>query len=158
PPRGPAARKPPKLWPRCWTRSPGRPVSRSADMATESPAATAVQHRWTLGEPFSVGLVMGFLLLLAGLLTGRPDVAALGVAPLVAAVWQWVTWQRGGVRLSLFQPRRRGTSTDITSDIEIEAPDGVTVVLRATSPATRGNVVALHVSGYRTLAVSSSTI
>jgi len=44
---------------------------------------------WVRTRATAAGVVVGVVLLVVGALLGRPDVAVLGAAPLVAGVWDW---------------------------------------------------------------------
>lgn len=44
---------------------------------------------WVRARATAAGVVVGVVLLVVGALLGRPDVAVLGAAPLVAGVWDW---------------------------------------------------------------------
>ncbi|WP_421735435.1 DUF58 domain-containing protein [Cellulomonas sp.] len=60
---------------------------------------------WERSRATAAGVVVGLALVAVGALAGRPDVAVLGAAPLVAGVWDW----------------RRRPSTDPT--VRLEASD-----------------------------------
>ncbi|WP_029291942.1 DUF58 domain-containing protein [Cellulomonas sp. HZM] len=56
---------------------------------------------WSRARGATLGAAAGALVLLAGALAGRPDVAVLGVAPVLAAAWAWRSRPSSGVGVAL---------------------------------------------------------
>lgn len=97
---------------------------------------------WTRARTTTAAAVAGAVLLLAGALFGRPDVAVLGAAPLVGALWDW--------------RRRPEAEPAVRLDAASDAPEpgtlGATVHVEVPHPARAAVVVVRR--GNRQLAES----
>ncbi len=85
---------------------------------------------WTRSRATAAGVVVALVLVVVGALLGRPDVAVLGAAPLVAGVWDWRRRPSVDpvVRLDAAQaPPAAGT---LRADVVLEAPADVLVAVR----------------------------
>ncbi|MET0789841.1 MAG: DUF58 domain-containing protein [Cellulomonas sp.] len=85
---------------------------------------------WVRSRATAAGVVVGLALVVVGALLGRPDVAVLGAAPLVAGVWDWR-------RRPSVEPTVRLVASDVPpaagtlrADVVVEAPAGVVVGVR----------------------------
>lgn len=88
---------------------------------------------WVRTRATTVGVVAGLALVVVGAVLGRPDVAVLGVAPLIGAVWDWQ-------RRPSVHPRVRLEATDappaagtMRADVVVTSPGTVLVGARRAS-------------------------
>ena len=87
---------------------------------------------WSLAPSALPRLLGGGVLLLVGLLTGRPDVAALGAPLVLSAVWGVLQRPTGAASTALTQPRHVPSRSRITATLVLEpAPRVATARLRA---------------------------
>ncbi|WP_225752703.1 DUF58 domain-containing protein [Actinotalea sp. Marseille-Q4924] len=85
---------------------------------------------WAVGVRLVWGVAVGVLLLVAGALGGRPDVALLGVPPLLAGLWAALSRPRGEVWADV-APLPSGAGT-LRAAVRLVAPPGTEAVrLRA---------------------------
>ncbi|MCM3662485.1 DUF58 domain-containing protein [Georgenia satyanarayanai] len=93
--------------------------------------------RWTPLTHLTAGLLLGAGVLVTGALGGRPDVAALGVAPLLTAVWGWTRRPRDPLEVQVRAPRQLTASAELRAPALLRAPEGaVAARLRSSSPGT----------------------
>ncbi|GEL96040.1 DUF58 domain-containing protein [Cellulomonas composti] len=115
---------------------------------------------WARTRLAAVGAVVGALLLVVGALGGRPDVAVLGVAPLVAALWDWTRRPSGDVAVRLRPDAdQRPEPGTIRSALEVTAPAGTAAVVLAARRSGRSSPdVVVRVAGSRLLPVVVHTV
>ncbi|WP_324653647.1 DUF58 domain-containing protein [Georgenia sp. H159] len=107
-------------------------------MSTARPALRGRTARWVPLTHLTATVLLGVGVLLAGALTGRADVAALGVAPLVAGVWGWSRRPGGALEVELLAPRQLTARSELHAPARLLPPPGVrSVRLRSSSPGTR---------------------
>ncbi|WP_413450782.1 DUF58 domain-containing protein [Georgenia phoenicis] len=117
--------------------------------------------RWAPLTHLTAALLLGAGVLLAGALAGRPDVAALGVAPLLTAVWGWSRRPRGPMEVELRAPRQLTASSELRAPALVHAPEGVVAArLRASSPGTvpQECLVRLEPGRTREVVLATSTV
>ena len=108
--------------------------------AARQVAARATTSRWLPLTHLTAPLVLGTLVLVAGAVLARPDVAALGVAPLVGGVWQWSRRPRGALTVELRAPDQLTARNELRAPAVLTAPPGVRAArVRASSPGTRAD-------------------
>jgi len=118
-----------------------------------------VTPRWTRLAQAVAGAALGVLLLAAGALTGRPDVAVLGAAPVVAAAWDWRRRPSDVVSVELAPEHGRGAPGTLLGEVSITAPPGTAAVLVGVSRhRTVVSEVLVHVDGVRTLPLVVRTV
>jgi uncharacterized protein (DUF58 family) len=89
---------------------------------------------WRTTVHLGAGLLLGTTLLALGVLVRRPDVALLGVAPLLAAVWGWTHRPRGPVTLRVALDPAAAPGT-VTARTHAHVPPGVELLrLRGVAP------------------------
>jgi uncharacterized protein (DUF58 family) len=137
---------------RGWGDEPA-PADASRD-AQEAPGG----ELWTVSGSlvWTVAACLG-LLVLGGLL-GRPDLAVLVVAPLLAALWAVWFEPRGEVWVDPVEPKG-GTVGVLEQTIHLAAPPGCTAVrLRLTRPEHGPTEVLVHVPVRRRLTVRARSV
>ena len=85
----------------------------------------------------------GAALVLLGVAAGRADVAVVGVAPLVAVLWDWSRRPRGEVGISLVQPVQQPEPGEMVVHAGINAPDDAPAALLAVRRGRTPAVVTL---------------
>ncbi|WP_066583662.1 DUF58 domain-containing protein [Cellulomonas timonensis] len=98
-----------------------------------SDRAPGVGGRWTRSRAAGAGAVASAALLVAGGLLGRPDVAVLGAAPLVAAAWD--LWRRPSGELTV---RLTGWSDGAAADADPEGAGSVPDAARGSADTATG--------------------
>ena len=88
-----------------------------------------MNERWTRARATTAAVVVGAVLLLAGALLGRPDVAVLGAAPVVAAVLDWRRRPSQEVRVRVDAPDESPPAGVLAADVTVTAPAGTAAVL-----------------------------
>ncbi|QDB78655.1 DUF58 domain-containing protein [Georgenia wutianyii] len=107
-------------------------------MSAPRPVRHGSTSRWLPLTHLTAPLVLGTLVLVAGAVLARPDVAALGVAPLVGGVWQWSQRPRGPLEVDLRAPGQLTVRSELRAPARVTAPQGVRAArVRASSPGTR---------------------
>lgn len=117
--------------------------------------------RWAPLTHLTAALVLGVGVLVAGALGGRPDVAALGVAPLLTAVWGWARRPRGPLEVEVRAPRQLTASAELRAPALLRAPQGAVVArLRASSPGTEPEerLVRLVPGGVREVTLATTSV
>lgn len=114
---------------------------------------------WTRTRSAWAGVVVGALLVLLGAAFGRPDVAVLGAAPVVAAVWDW--WRRPTTEVTVDleasdEPSEPGV---LLADVVLTAPAGAAgVLVRVRRRHREMSEVLVRVDGERRLPLSVLTV
>ena len=88
-----------------------------------------MSERWTRARATTAGVVVGVVLLLTGALVGRPDVAVLGAAPVVAAVLDWRRRPSQDVTVRMDVPDEVPTAGLLSAEVTVAAPPGTAAVL-----------------------------
>ncbi|MDM7830012.1 DUF58 domain-containing protein [Cellulomonas edaphi] len=88
-----------------------------------------MSERWPRARVTAAGVAVGAALLLVGAVTGRPDVAVLGAAPVVAGVLDWRRRPGGAVHATLEATGRAAAAGTLTGDVTLTAPPGTAAVL-----------------------------
>ncbi len=117
--------------------------------------------RWAPLTHLTAALVLGAGALTAGALGGRADVAALGVAPLLTAVWAWSRRPRGPLAVEVRAPRQLTASAELRAPALLRGPEGaVAVRLRASSPGTEPDecLVRLPPGGTREVTLATTSV
>jgi uncharacterized protein (DUF58 family) len=86
-------------------------------------------RRWHRTAAGTATVLAGAVLLVVGALTGRPDVALLGAAPLLAGARDLLRRPAGQVRLSLGPGDRPGGDGTLHASLGVDAPPGTAAVL-----------------------------
>jgi len=111
---------------------------------------------WVRSRATAAGVVVGLVLVAVGALLGRPDVAVLGAAPLVAGVRDWRRRPAADPTVRLEASELAVTPGSLHADAVVEAPADVLVGVR------RGvRVLAeawVHVDGTRRLPLAVRTV
>lgn len=94
---------------------------------------------WVRARAAVAAAAGGAALVLLGVAAGRADVAVIGVAPLVAALWDWSRRPRGAVGIALAQPVEQPEPGQMvvhaTVDAPADAPAALLAVRRGRTPA-----------------------
>jgi len=111
-----------------------------------------VNPLWPRLQLTVAGAAVGVALLVIGALTGRPDVAVLGAAPVVAAVWDWRRRPSGRIDSALEPVGRSNEPGTLLGEVVVTAPPGTAAALVV---VTRHREVVrealVHVDGTRAL-------
>lgn len=127
-------------------------------MSASRPPRHGGTSRWRSLTHLTAPLVLGTFVLVAGTLLGRPDVAALGVAPLVAAAWQWSGRPRGPLAVELRAPGQLTARGELRAPALVAAPPEVRAVrVRASSPGTRPEERLVRLAGSRELTLATTS-
>ncbi|WP_265521210.1 DUF58 domain-containing protein [Oerskovia flava] len=114
---------------------------------------------WASTPAFAAGIGLGLVLLAAGLLTARADVALLGVPVLAAAAWGHSTRPQGGVTVDFVPDAAPAAPGTLTSRIHVRAPVGCDLVhLRVTAPDVGDLEQVLHVDTERYVTLTSRSV
>lgn len=124
-------------------RSPGRP--------------------WAVRDALVRSLAAGCVLLVVGALAGRPDVALLGAAPVIAGTWALSARPRGHVWVDVVRrmPLAVSAAADgaLVAGLSVAAPPGtVAVRLRIRRPGHRSREALVDVPLVRTLTVTARSV
>ncbi|MBO3102468.1 DUF58 domain-containing protein [Cellulomonas fengjieae] len=85
---------------------------------------------WARSRAAAAGVVVGLVLLAVGALLGRPDVAVLGAAPLVAGVRDWHRRPSTGPVVRLEASDVQPAAGTLRADVVVDSPSGVLVGVR----------------------------
>jgi uncharacterized protein (DUF58 family) len=85
---------------------------------------------WVRSRATAAGVVVGLVLVAVGALLGRPDVAVLGAAPLVAGVWDWRRRPSADPDVRLEASDLPVSAGTLRADVVVEAPADVLVGVR----------------------------
>jgi uncharacterized protein (DUF58 family) len=122
------------------------------------PGTPAIGAPWVVGHPLVRTAGAGLGLLVLGALLGRPDLALLGVGPLLAAAWAVWLRPRGDLWVD---PADGGSGTvgELTKRVALSAPPGCTAVrLRISRPEHGVSEVLVDVPVHRVLDVSARSV
>lgn len=107
-------------------------------MSAHHPVGRGSTARWAPSIVLTAGLVLGASALLIGALTGRADVAALGVAPLLSSVWARARRPITPMGVELRSPRQHTGSGDLQAPVLLHTPIGMSAArVRVSGPGTR---------------------
>ncbi|MEE6287596.1 DUF58 domain-containing protein [Georgenia sp. MJ173] len=126
-----------------------------------APPRTGRTSRWFPLTHLSGSLLLGAGLLVAGALLGRADVAAIGVAPLLAAAWAWSNRPDEDLTVELRAAQQLSTDRTLTAPVRIDAPPGARAArLRVSSPGTEPDdaLVRLPPDGAREMVVATTSV
>ena len=126
-------------------------------MSTRAPLS-ARAGRWAPLTHLTAGVVLGLVVLVAGALAGRADVAALGVAPFLGGVLAWTRRPVGLLEVELRAPDQLTARGELRAPAVLVAPSGVRAArLRSSSPGTRPEerLVRLHPGEAREMALAT---
>ena len=126
-----------------------------------TPPRTDRAPAWLPLTHLTGSLLLGTGLLLAGVLLGRPDVAALGVAPLLIAACGWSSRPTGALEVELRAAEELTADRELTAPVRITAPPGARALrLRVSSPGTEPDeaVVALPAGAARDLTLATTSV
>ncbi|MCL3861652.1 DUF58 domain-containing protein [Actinotalea sp. K2] len=119
---------------------------------------------WVVDERLAWTLGAGMVLLVLGVLAGRPDVALLGVAPVVASLWAWGSRPRGEVWVDAERTRVPGPdgapdSGSLTARLHLAAPPGTEAVrVRVGRPGHTPVEALVHVPVTRQIEVAARSV
>ncbi|MFC4554223.1 DUF58 domain-containing protein [Georgenia faecalis] len=111
-------------------------------------ALLATTSRWQPLGPATAAAGLGVLLLLAGIVLRRPDVGALGVAPLLTAAWGWARRPTGPLTVELRAAKDLVNERELTAEAVLRG-EGTAVRLRASSPGTEPGEALVRLDGER---------
>ncbi|MPV38489.1 DUF58 domain-containing protein [Georgenia subflava] len=122
--------------------------------------ARARTGAWRVSGASHAFVVVAVLLLLVGMVLGRPDVAVLGVPLLLTVVWGWAARPRAAVRTALHSASQEVAAGEVGADLVVEAPAGCeAMMLRVASPGLAPAEALVHLpAGERTLGLRSATV
>lgn len=124
-------------------------------MSSSRPPAAGT---WRLTSAAAPRLLGGGVLLVLGLLAGRPDVVALGVPLTLAAAWGLLHRPGGVSVVSLSDPHHDARSGRIQADVFLDpSPGASTSRMRISAPDHRDVEVLIDAGQRRTLRVAIST-
>ncbi|MFL6027057.1 MAG: DUF58 domain-containing protein [Friedmanniella sp.] len=93
---------------------------------------------WNLAGPAVPWLVGGVAVLIFGVLVSRPDVAVLGLPPLLGVVWSWSRWPAGRPTVGTRAVDQSATGGRLRAELTVEpAPGAGLVGLRVGAPGHR---------------------
>lgn len=116
-------------------------------MTTRRPVRLGSAARWHPSTTQTAGLLLGAAVLLTGALTGRADVAALGVAPLVGGAWGWARRPTMPLEVELHHLHQRAGSAELRATVLLRPPPGMHAArLRASSSGSRASERLVHVA------------
>jgi uncharacterized protein (DUF58 family) len=117
-----------------------------------------VNEPWARLRPAVAGAAVGVLLLVVGALLGRPDVAVLGAAPVVAATWDWRRRPSGPVHAALKPVGLSAEPGTLLGEVSVSAPTGTSAALVVvTRHRDVVREVLVHVDGTRVLPLTVRT-
>ncbi|NYI58780.1 DUF58 domain-containing protein [Cellulomonas soli] len=121
---------------------------------------------WARTRASDAAVLVGAVLLVVGALTGRPDVAVLGAAPVVAGFWERARRPRGVVRLELTDAEQQdpdvqeaGSAGTVHATVRLRVPEGAAAaVLRVRRGARQVDEVLVLAEGGRDLPLVVRTV
>lgn len=115
---------------------------------------------WSRSRTTALGAILGGVLLVLGVLGGRPDLAALGAPLAVWAVWAWSRRPATDVSLRIEAPdEQRGPAGDLRSSVRLDAPVGTGAVVLTVRRSNRRQAEAVvRVRGTRRVPLVVHTV
>lgn len=128
-------------------------------MSSRRPVRMGSAARWQPSTTQTAGLLLGAAVLLAGALTGRADVAALGVAPLVGGAWGWARRPTTPLEVELHGLHQRAGTAELRATVLLRPPPGMhAALLRASSSGSRASERLVHVARGAIRAITVGTV
>ncbi|WP_396046252.1 DUF58 domain-containing protein [Cellulomonas sp. P22] len=112
-------------------------------------------------RPAALGVAAGVVLLVVGALLGRPDVAVLGAAPLVAGAWDLRRRPAGDLAVTISRPTLAANreAGSLRAAVQVSAPHGAVAALVGVRRAGRDAAeVLVRVDGRRELPLVVHTV
>lgn len=114
---------------------------------------------WSVTPVLAASVGAGLVLLVLGVLGGRPDVAALGAPAVVGAVWAVLHRPRGTVWADVEPTAEGRPGTELTARVRLTVPLATEAVrLRVSRPGHGSTEVLVHVPLTRTVDVAAASV
>lgn len=137
------------------TPAPGRPPDAPPGRDRDAEPAA-----WTVTPAIVASVGAGLVLLVVGVLAGRPDVAALGAPGVLGALWALTTRPRGAVWADVGATQPHGASGRVlVADVRLTAPDGTEAVrVRVSRPGHGATEALVRVPLTRVLRATAASV
>ena len=113
---------------------------------------------WDLATPTVPWLVGGVVILVVGVLVARPDVAVLGLPPLLAVAWSWSRWPVVRPSVTIRASDQSAADGQLRAEVRVDAEPGSGLVgIRVGAPGHRPAECLLR-AGQRTVGVRMASV